>query len=213
MDDNILIPDDTNANVGRDEELDIKNSMPYETKLFHLNRKIAAQALEISHLKEYITTGEVAKYILVNNKILDSLHNSKSADVVYQKLAVLEAKFEELNLKISDLNHTINDLNEELTNKEMKIQKLETEILSQQHNFTEVQQLTHHQKQHKVEINKYKKENANLRLSIERRDSEAAFISKDLKEKIGILAETNATVHKKAVLRPVADRVSSIIFY
>ena len=90
---------------------------------------------------------------------------------------------------------------------------VETEILSQQHNFTEVQQLTHHQKQHKVEINKYKKENANLRLSIERRDSEAAFISKDLKEKIGILAETNATVHKKAVLRPVADRVSSIIFY
>ena len=125
-----------------------------DPKIFELNRQIADLNLKISDLQDYIQTGDVAKYVIINNKIVDSLHTSKSAEVYRVKYAILEKEFEDY--KISNQKHEAkieDDVEEEKEEEEVEV-KIETKNDQTNENNEKINQLEKENLQLKAEIEK-----------------------------------------------------------
>ena len=117
--------------------LDLSSATTNEQKIFQLNRIIAHQALQISKLKNYIETGEIAKHVLVNHHMVKTLHKSISIDAIHQEYAVLNMKFEDLqvenkNLKIEkiELEEEVDKLDDEIFELRDRLEDFEKETPS-----------------------------------------------------------------------------------
>lgn len=124
-------------------------------EMLKLNKLIGQQALEISNLQNIIATSNVMKYLVLNDRIVSSLHNQKSPESFRVKYFEVEQNLNEAVKKLEAYKVDNQNLVVELEEIKNKHEKLSRENLAYKKKILNVEKekLKLEQKLESIELN------------------------------------------------------------